>query len=285
MTVPRSQWASAVFDDYQRNRRRRDRRRFWVLATIALFVVAGGTALLVRVHAFPDLSFWNVRRVEISGNRTVPEGEIARLLGFRSGDPWWKYDRSSIAARVSQHPSVGRLDLHYAWFHRLSVEVTEKEPVLAVLPPSAGEITGDGWVLPPRPAAEAVDLPILRSSGSPLPGAGSRTRGHAASIARLVESLRESRPDVYRDLSEIEIQEDEAYAYLRSCRAMIRFLPGVHESLWQNVSLVLDDLGRRGRDDAVLDLRFGGRIVVHLPEPVASDSSASQAQARYKAGA
>lgn len=275
MTVPRPEWAAAAFDDFQRNRKRRDRRRRWTIAAVVLMVAGGATPILVHTHALPDLSFWSVRRIEIAGNRAVPEAEIARLLSLRSGDPWWKYDSDLVAARVAQHPSVERLDIRYAWFHRLSVEVTEKETVLAVLPPSPGEITGDGWVLPPRPAAEGVDLPILRSTEGPLPAAGSRTRGSAATIARLAASLRESRPDVYRDISEIEIHDGEAYAYLRSCRAMIRFLPGVHEALWQSVSLVLEDLARSGREDAVLDLRFGGRIVVHLPEPVASDSSAA----------
>ncbi len=275
MTVSRSTWAAAAFDDLRRNRRRRDLRRRWTIVVLVLLVVGGGGALLIRARALPDLSFWTVRGIAIAGNRTVPEEEISRILELRQGDPWWKYDAELIHARVAAHPSVERIDLRYEWFHRLRVDVVEKEPVLATLPPSPGEVTADGWVLPPRPAAEAADLPILRTTDGSPPRAGERASGSAAQIARLAAALRESRPELYRDLSEIEVRKDEAYAYLRSCNAMIRFLPGAHESLWESVRLVLEDLERRGRDDAVLDLRFGGRIVVHLPEPVVIDSSAA----------
>ena len=90
----------------------------------------------------------------------------------------------------------------------------------------------------------------------------------------MMARLRRERPGLWGDVSEIELtSKGEGYVYLRHTRSMIRFIPGTNEDLWSSVPGVLDDLQSRGCDDAVLDLRFERRIVVHLPEALVPDSA------------
>jgi hypothetical protein len=164
------------------------------------------------------------------------------------------------------------LALHYGWFHRLRIEVVEREPALTVLGGPEGEITADGWFLPSEPAGEEPDLPILRPPPGTLSSIGAPVDRRTAKLARLVADLRTQKPAIWRDLSEIDLGQPEARAYLRSRRGVIVFTPGVHDELWSQLPTVLEDLERNHRNDVVLDLRFPGRIVVHLPEAIPADS-------------
>jgi cell division septal protein FtsQ len=80
-------------------------------------------------HATP----FTVREIIIAGNRLVEGSEVLDLLGVRAGEPWWDYSASEIQARVREHPRVSALHVRYEWFHRLHVEVVEREPSLTVL--------------------------------------------------------------------------------------------------------------------------------------------------------
>lgn len=258
----------------QRRSRRNRRRR------LALFAVGGCLGLLIflgvasrkRVASLPILT---IHEIEVSGNRTIPASGILDVLGLQMQDPWWKYHPDEILARAATHPRIRNLTLHYAWFHRLRVEVVEREPILVVIGGPDGEITTDGWFLPREHPGEEPDLPILRPAPGTLPSVGAPVDRHTANVARLVADLRDRQSPVWRELSEIDLAGADAHAYLRSLRGVIVFTPEAHNELWTRVPYVLDDLTRNHRCDAVVDLRYPDRILVHLPDAVPVDSAAA----------
>ncbi|MDM7913811.1 MAG: FtsQ-type POTRA domain-containing protein [Candidatus Eisenbacteria bacterium] len=198
------------------------------------------------------------------------------LLDLHAGDPWWRFRPAAIRSRAASSPAIQSLSLRYVWFHRLRVELTEREGSLAVLSPIVGEMSEDGWLLPPSPLGEEHDLPILRARGFALPAPGSMVGGEIGRVARLVGEMRRTHADLWREISEIDLGPEEARAFLRSGRQIVLFTPGRHDDLWGKVPTVLEDLRRQGRHDVVLDLRFPERIVVHLPEVVAPDTLLTQ---------
>ena len=275
MSDLQSFWAAEAWRRMVENRRRRDRtRRLLLLGSISVSIVLISAAIanggrLARAAPFV------VHGIEVSNNRAVDAEAVASILGIRPGDPWWKLAPRSIGRRVAEHPRIARLEIRYLWFHRLGVDVSEREPVLAVLGPISGELTGDGWILRdrgPGRSRPAVDLPVLRCAPGGWEGAGDRAGPRAAAVARLVARIRDARPALWRDLSEIELREEGARAYLRSVRGVVLFDPGRHEELWEQVPTVLQDLDRLGCDDVVLDLRFSGRIVARFAEGGGPDS-------------
>jgi len=255
-------WAAVEWRRVVESRPRRERRRRLALATLFLAIVAilGGA-----IHERDRWSRWHpfsIQAIEISGNRAVCTAEILDIAGVRAGDPWWICRPAEIRARVAECPRIKTLRLGYGWFHRFRIAVTEREPAAALVGFGDGLITADGYLIEGAGAADTEDLPIVRPMPGAVPRAGSQVDAQTASIVRLIETIRERRLDLWREISEIEVTSDGARAYLRSQPVMILFFPGEHEELWDNIPRVLSDQRKRGATDLVLDLRFEGRIVV-----------------------
>jgi cell division septal protein FtsQ len=270
-----SQWANATWQGLVESRRKRNRRRGLALGFLGL-AIAGLLALVfVQRNAISALPLFSIRVIEVTGNRTITEAEVYDLLDLRAGDPWWNLKPDAVRARVAASPQIAGIEFNYGWFHRLHVGIVEREPVLYVMGAFDGELTRDGWFLPAREGNTDNDLPIFRPAAGSMPMPGSQVGVETAALARLVGDLREKRPDLWRDLSEFELSGGQAYAYLRTRTAVIRFIPGMHDDLWNRIPTVLGDLDRRKRTDVVLDLRFDDRIVVHLPESAVPDTLAA----------
>lgn len=272
MTDPQSHWANATWQGLVESRRKRDRRRKVALGVIGLLILAVLAFGFQQRETISSLPVFSIRAIEVTGNRSISEAVIYDLLDLHAGDPWWKLKPERIRARMAAHPQLAAIDFHYEWFHRLQVGVCEREPVLSVMGPLDGELTRDGWFLASREGNLEEDLPIFRPTPGSMPMPGSHVGTETAALARLVGDLRESKPDLWRELSEFELSGGQAYAYLRTRTAVIRFIPGVHDELWGRIPTVLGDLEKRKRTDVVLDLRFADRIVVHLPESAIPDT-------------
>jgi hypothetical protein len=272
LTDQQSQWANATWQGLVESRRKRDRRRGVALGFLGLLILGLLAVLFVQRKAISALPVFTIRVIEVTGNRAITEAEVYDLLDLRAGDPWWSLKPDAVRARAAGHPQIAGIEMRYSWFHRLHVAIAEREPVLAVMGALDGEVTRDGWFLPAREGNIENDLPILRPAPGSMPVPGSPVGRETAALARLVGELHDKRPDLWRDLSEFELSAGQAYAYLRTRTAVIRFIPGMHDELWARVPTVLGDLDRRKRTDVVLDLRFDDRIVVHLPESAVPDT-------------
>jgi hypothetical protein len=266
------QWAESEWRRLIESRPKRNLRRRLSLGFLALFALSG---IVLGICWRKQCSRWaplTIRSVEISGNRVVATSEVLDLLGVRAGDPWWNFSARGVRAHLAEHPQIRTLSLRYGWFHRLCVDMTEREPVMAVLGSIGGQVTTDGWFLSSSGYGEDEDLVILRPAPGTLPAPGSPVDRQTAAVARLVDSLHHKDVSLWRELSEVEVTGGEARAYMRSQPGIILFRPGVHDELWDSVPAVLSDLRGREAVDLVLDLRFSGRIVVRLPETVAGDT-------------
>ena len=271
MNDQQSQWANATWQGLLESRQRKNRRRGLALALLGLLALGLLALAFVERNRLSSFPLFAIRVIEVTGNRTISEAEVYDLLGVRAGDPWWSLQPSAARVRAGANPQIATIGFRYEWFNRLRVGIEEREPVLSVLGALEGELTRDGWFLPVREGGAEDDLPILRPPPGSMPMFGSRVGVETAALARLVGDLRKGRPDLWRELSEFEMSGGQAYAYLRTRRAVIRFIPGMHEDLWSRVHDVLGDLERRKRTDVVLDLRFDDRIVVHLAESAIPD--------------
>lgn len=270
-----SEWRRILDQRSGRNRRR------WLGVTLLVLVVSGGVALgLVSRERIVRSPLFTIQEIDLTGNKSVSDSEIFDILALRAGDPWWRVSRPAIETRRSLEPWIKDIRLSYAWYHTLRVEVIERQPSMAVLTPLAGDLTADGWFVRSRPAALADDLPILRPAVGATPAPGTRADRQSADVARLMDDLRSSKPDLWKEISEVEMREDCACAYLRSGNAVVLFLPGVHEDFWKKVPVILEDLRRQGREAPVVDLRFQKGILVHLPEAVLEDSVALATKGR-----
>ncbi|WP_347347066.1 FtsQ-type POTRA domain-containing protein [Nigerium sp.] len=116
---------TSPIDLAHRSRERvRGRRRVWlrrlVLVVVALAVVAVGLVGLAQSPVF------SVRTVAVSGNKTVPAGQIRQAAAVPLNVPLARVDTAAIAQRVSVIPGVGSVDVRVELPDTVSIAVSER---------------------------------------------------------------------------------------------------------------------------------------------------------------
>lgn len=168
-------------------RRRHGRRRRWVIAGIALGVLAvlGALAwLLLGSDAF------GVRTVAVQGNTIVATDDVRRLAEVPAGTPLARVDVNAVATRVSGLPAVARVSVARVWPHTISIQVTERTPMFAI------ETTGGYWIVDDAGVvfqSAAVPPPGLMVAS--VPGGDPRLVRDLATVLRALPAPLRSRLD------------------------------------------------------------------------------------------
>lgn len=221
-------------------------------------VVCGLAAVASPLWAPPalgSLSFFRVRRVEVTGARySNPDEIVSRLRIDSTASVWDKVE--PLEELVREHPSVREVRIKRRLPGTLVVEVTENPPVALI---QVGGIKGGlvavdetGRTLPVDPTSVDVDLPVLL------------TRDSVA--LRLLGEVREALPglfarigDVRRTGGELAIRLNEPVARTVLAQSTLSV-----ERLSEIIP-VEADLARRKLAPTALDLRFKDQVVVRLP--------------------
>lgn len=157
--------------------------RLALRATVAVLVVLpllGGGWLWLR-----GSSLAAVEHVHISGVQGPEAIEIrAALDGAARRMTTLDFSPSALRAAVASYPVVGALQVRTSFPHSVSISVSERQPVAALL--SSGQrtaVAADGTVL--GPALSSGSLPSVSGSAEPAPGARLGEPGALAAVTVL----------------------------------------------------------------------------------------------------
>lgn len=104
------------------------RVRRWLVALL-LVLVLGALAWLVGFS-----SALEVRAVEVSGADPADRATVKELAAQETGTPLARVDGDAVAARITDEvPGARRAEVDRSWPHTLKVNVTSREPALAVV--------------------------------------------------------------------------------------------------------------------------------------------------------
>jgi cell division protein FtsQ len=178
---PRSRTVSNTRAGYVFDRLRHNRLALRV--TICVLVAApllGGSWLWLR-----DSSLVSVRHVHITGVHGVDALEIREALDSAATRmTTMNFDAGALRSAVASLPIVGGLHVTTSFPHTVSISVTERPPVAALL--TAGQrtaVAADGTVL--GPALLSSSLPTVNGSVEPPAGAHLRESAPLAAVAVL----------------------------------------------------------------------------------------------------
>lgn len=214
--------------------------------------VAAGVAVVVAGLVFaPRLlrgaDFLRVRRLQVDGWHYLAPSEVVRAL--RLADSASLLDPvEPLLARVRAVPGVASAEIRRHLPGTLQVVVTEVEPVGLVAGPEGMRfMSAAGTLLPYDAAATAPDLPVLAAPDSQVAGLLGRVRSADPRLAARVAAA-------WRQGDHV-VLEDEAGRW-------IRLRPNASPEAIRSVTLVAQDLSRRGRPYSELDGRFAEQVVV-----------------------
>jgi len=195
------------------------------------------------------MSYFQIRHVEVSGQRYLPPGEILSLLGVDTTISIWT-DLDSLEGRLTAHPEIRAVRLERKLPGTLRVHVTENLPVALVpVARGLGVLDEDGTTLPIDPSRVEVDLPVVERADTALLALLADLRDESPRIfGRISAARRDSRGDVELTFA--------SYSVLAST--------GVSAARLADIVPVENDLARRGARIAQLDLRFRDQVIARL---------------------
>lgn len=241
------------------------RRRAGIAAFFGLVALALTTSPLWGSYLGKQLSWLEVRRVEVSGTRLLAPHEVLEVSGIRIGQHLLD-EVEAWEEAIRAHPVVADVRITRKPPQTLRIRIEEKRPVAFVNEGTLRFATAGGEILPLDPAAADLDLPLAHGSFADSAGAA-RLGAMLAETGRLTELD----PALMAEVWEIRPGDDEGRAFVLTHRLGDILVPtGMDAARLEQLRAVLDDLDRRfppaegaaGMARHRLDLRFDGQIVV-----------------------
>jgi cell division protein FtsQ len=148
--------------DAARFARRVWRRRLVALRPVA--IVVGALAVIsLGVYACYFSGWLAARSVTVSGETSLTAQQVVDAAHVDLGTPLARLDLSSIEARVAALPAVESVSVSRSWPHTVEIEVTERQPVAAIMRDGAWWAMDATGVVFGRTPERDADLPIVRA--------------------------------------------------------------------------------------------------------------------------
>lgn len=223
--------------------------------------VAAGTAVAVvwgGLELGPRLPVFRVDQVEVEGAGYLAQDQVRSIAGVGGAVSVWE-DRSSMTARLEDHPLVESARVERILPSTLVIRVEEPVPVGLVAAPVAQAVDRNGDVLPLDPTRPILDLPLLRVL-SPLASASWGLR----ILARDVGHVAETAPEVFAVLSEARLEDREATFLLGDSGLRVRYRPPISQRRLREAVIAINDAHERfpGGGLREIDLRFADQVIV-----------------------
>lgn len=173
---------------------RRGRLRRWFLVLLVLLAV-GALAWVVGFS-----SALEVRTVEVSGADPADRAKVKELAGQEAGTPLARVDGDAVADRITDEvPGARWATVDRGWPHTLKVNVTSRDPALAVVEDEGGYrlVDIDGTVIRTVDSAPKGVPTVTAEDGADVSGHG--VRAAQGMLKALPEDLREKVADVTVD--------------------------------------------------------------------------------------
>ncbi|MEV5984128.1 FtsQ-type POTRA domain-containing protein [Streptomyces sp. NPDC052051] len=192
------------------------RRRMLIILLLAVVLASGGVIWLLY-----GSSWLRVERVTVSGTRVLTPAQVRTAAGVRTGTPLASLDTDAIEARLRRKlPRVDTVEAIRSWPHGITLNVTERTPVLLLA--SGGrfvEVDREG-VRFATVAHAPEGVPVLEWA---LPRAGGPRRFGTGRLLREAVRVAEAVPTaVARDTRTVKVRSyDSISLQLRGGRSVM----------------------------------------------------------------
>ncbi|MEV7792482.1 cell division protein FtsQ [Streptomyces sp. NPDC087512] len=104
------------------------RLRMIIILAVALLLVTGGVLWVLY-----GSNWLRVEQVSVSGTRVLTPAQVREAADVPVGDPLASVDTGAIAARLARKlPRIDEVEVERSWPHGITLDVTERTPVLVV---------------------------------------------------------------------------------------------------------------------------------------------------------
>ena len=229
------------------------RRRFWLWIAALLL-----TALAVAVR------YGTVCRLEavtVDGE-SIEGSPLASVL--QSGRPLLDQPVDSLTAELLADPAVLKVDVEYVLPDRIAVRTNDFPVAAFVLADTGGRLrmlTAEGYVLPLPADCDDWEHPLITGVSS-VPLYRRCEDGRIIRLLRRLEELRESNPDLYRLVAQVDIDASDAVRVtLAGLPYTVTMLPDDLAVRLPEFVRFVEDFPEETADARAFDLRWADLLI------------------------
>jgi cell division septal protein FtsQ len=180
------------------------------LAVAGLSLIFG--VLYVGYRAVGAATFFRLKNIEVSAAKRLTREEILALVGVEPGQDLARMNLRRMGEQLSQNPWVETVRLHRYFPDRLSIVITEREPLAIVNMSYIYYLDKKGTVFKVLNQGDKLDYPVVTGfSEEELNSNPSGTGEALKTTCELLRILREKGAFILADVSEIHY--DKGYGF------------------------------------------------------------------------
>lgn len=246
---------TAYFDRKSAGRLRKKRRQKGKLKAVLVLIIFSAM-LSAGVYGYQQglkKGIFNIKQVNISGNRMTDTAGIMEIAGDLNGRVLWRAEYRKTAARISRkYPAVKRSKFTIWPWGIVDINITERKPLAELQ-------HDDQLVIDPEGVAFRTALMPADSGREKLPRL--KTNGAGAEGVWRALRLIEAAPWVENQWLFDPSDQNDIKLWLPGGVA-VHFGNGRFKKEWQKLGEVLENLKNENLTASEIDLRFNGQAVI-----------------------
>ncbi|NLW24359.1 MAG: FtsQ-type POTRA domain-containing protein [Clostridia bacterium] len=232
-----------------------------ILTTVMYLLI-----LAVAFYFFLHSSFFNIKKISVTGNKLLEKEKILNLSQVKTGQNLISIDKGEIKKRILVHPLVKDVEIKRNLPTTLEIEIKEREPIgLVVCPDGFIQVCDEGYFLALIDDLGSYNLPVISGlSLEQLPGPGQKIENQGLFNALAI--LKEGKQGFLENIVELNISnENHILAYtVQGIEIRLGTLENMSTKL-ENLNKILEDVINKeimGNSVEYIDLRFSGPPVI-----------------------
>ena len=220
--------------------------------------------MFIAKHAIGSATFFRLRNIEVSSAKRLTQGEILALVGVEAGQDMARMNLKRMGEQLSQNPWVETVRIHRYFPDRLSITITEREPLAIVNMGFIYYLDKKGSVFKVLNQGDKLDYPIVTGfSEEDMNSNPAGTREALKATCELLGILREKGAFILADVSEIHYDKGYGFTLFTSSGALpVKVGSGDFAAKVERFARIYRELMAQRSSLQYIDLDYNDKIVV-----------------------
>jgi cell division septal protein FtsQ len=237
------------------------------LRTISL--AAAGFSLLfgsvfVAYRAIGSTTFFRLKNIEVSSAKRLTQAEILALVGVEAGQDMARMNLKRMGEQLAQNPWVETVRIHRYFPDRLSISITEREPLAIVNMGFIYYLDKKGTVFKVLNQGDKLDYPVVTGfSEEEMSSNPAGTREALKTTCELLGVLRAKGAFILADVSEIHYDKGYGFTLFTNSGALpVKVGAGDFAAKVDRLARIYPELMAQRTLLHYIDLDYNDKIVV-----------------------
>jgi cell division septal protein FtsQ len=232
------------------------------LAVAGLSLISG--VLYLGYRATAAATFFRLKNIEVSNAKRLTREEILALAGVKDGQDLARMNLKIMGEQLARNPWVETVRIHRYFPDRLSITVTEREPLAIVNMGYIYYLDKKGIVFKVLNQGDRLDYPVVTGfSEEELSSNPTGTREALKTTCELLGILREKGALILADVSEIHYDKGYGYTLFTATGGLpIKVGAGDFAAKIDRFARIYSDLMLQRQSLHYIDLDYNDKIIV-----------------------